>query len=509
MTISNTSKNAHVDQSAPTKPPFLTPGDITLEVLQNWEMGCRQFIKHKEVAAEEQVGKVVWGMQEPSIQELYLNDQECINRLTFEDYMAEVHIYWLPLDWANITHHKMLSLNQGDKPFNEWAVEVQTLNTLLHGTTLHLSETDLHYHLEAHMHADLKVRLLDKKHLHLLNKQNEAVEAALCAECACNGDKRLTSSSQYNMKAGRNTTRKTGTFMCIPPLTDEECTLLRDNNSCFKCREPFAGHTSATCNKGFPDSVTYKTITLAAITTKKGKKMSHTIVLVDTENTVAVVILSVALGDGTDSNKCVAPLTTPLLHWDCLVDGPTVSSPIHVLVLIDDGSAAVLIDESLTLKLGLCVHKLPKSVPFNITLSGNKKEAFLLLDYVKLACTSLDSCYTSCTVHAIMAPNLCTPLLLGGPFLHHNKITIDHENHTCLVKDMNYNLLCPVMPAKPLLVPLPPQMHEMRLDIICELKHILPEYKTLVDDSCDEVNGINLIAAVCEHITTLATEESL
>jgi hypothetical protein len=38
----------------------------------------------------------------------------------------------------------------------DWAVEVQSLNALLCGTTSHLTELNLRYHLEAHMQADLR-----------------------------------------------------------------------------------------------------------------------------------------------------------------------------------------------------------------------------------------------------------------------------------------------------------------------------------------------------------------
>ncbi|KAG1792518.1 uncharacterized protein HD556DRAFT_1222355, partial [Suillus plorans] len=174
----------------------------------------------------------------------------------------------------------MLSSSQGSKPFNKWAVDIQSLNTLLRGTTLHLSETNLHYHLEAHMHPELankyhvekvsttvgfwlwieKIHLLDEKHLRQLVKQKEAVEATIHAECFRNGrDKKLSLLTQYNARSGAS--RKTGSFVRVPPLTEEEWRLLRDNNGCFKCREPFAGHTSNVCSKEFPDGASYKTVT--------------------------------------------------------------------------------------------------------------------------------------------------------------------------------------------------------------------------------------------------------
>ncbi|KAG1801985.1 uncharacterized protein BJ212DRAFT_1487467 [Suillus subaureus] len=154
----STSKTTCVEQPAPTKPLFLSMGDITPEILCTWEMGCHQYFKHKNIPNKEQVGKVAWGMLEPSVQEWYLNDQEHLDALTFREYMAEVRAYWLPSDWADITWQKLLSSTQGNKPFNEWAVEVQGLNALLHDTPSYLTELNLCYHLEAHMHTDLRTK---------------------------------------------------------------------------------------------------------------------------------------------------------------------------------------------------------------------------------------------------------------------------------------------------------------------------------------------------------------
>jgi hypothetical protein len=140
----------------------------------------------------------------------------------------------------------------------------------------------------------------------------------------------------------------------------------------------------------------------------------------DEKQTVAVVMPSAVLGDDTDSGEeCVGPLQTPHLRWNCLLDGPAVTSPIPVSALIDHGSSLVLIGEELVSKLRLRRRKLTKPLPITLAMSQDK-DSVVLSHYVKLACTSLDRVYTSRTVRAIVAPNLCTPLLLGGPFLKHN-----------------------------------------------------------------------------------------
>lgn len=277
------------------------------------------------------------------------------------------------------------------------------------------------YHAENIVEDDLRrwievVRLLDEKCLRYLARQKEAVENALRTERAhSNVNKKTGSSVSNNRSAGKSmgSSKSTGTakpFVRLPSLTDNECVLLRENDGCFKCREPFAGHTLSSCSKGFPDGASYKTLTATAVAAKKNKK--NVVAAVDIEeesDTVAVVMPSAVLGDGTDSDdECVAPLQTPHLRWDCLVDGPNVSSPVKVSALIDHGSSLVLIGEDLAKNLGLCCHQLTKPLPVSLAFAKDKKQ-FLLSEYVKLSCTSMDLRYRSRTVQAIVAPNLCTP----------------------------------------------------------------------------------------------------
>ncbi|KAG2737970.1 hypothetical protein P692DRAFT_20760211, partial [Suillus brevipes Sb2] len=243
-------------------------------------------------------------------------------------------------------------------------------------------------------------------------------------------------------------------------------------------------------------SATYKTLTAASVLAKKTKKSNKDVIAavdVAEKQTVAVVMPSAVLGNGSDTDEeCVAPLQTPHLRWDCQVDGPAVSSPLNVSALIDHGSSLVLIDEALVSKLGLRRRLLPKPVPVTLALSQDE-QSFLLSHFVKLSCTSLDGQYTSRTVRAVIAPNLCTPLLLGGPFLEHNRIVIDHELRSCIVKDLNYDLLHP-----PTALPSPP-----------ELKSVLPELKKIVDSECEHVQETDLLAAINARIKGLEYQDEL
>ncbi|KAG2111496.1 uncharacterized protein F5147DRAFT_771645 [Suillus discolor] len=63
--MSATVKFTHVESASVSKPPVLTAGELTPEVLRSWEMGCTQFFLYKEVKDIEIVKRVAWGMQEP------------------------------------------------------------------------------------------------------------------------------------------------------------------------------------------------------------------------------------------------------------------------------------------------------------------------------------------------------------------------------------------------------------------------------------------------------------
>lgn len=84
------SKVTCMEQSAPTKIPVLTPGDLTPESLCAFEMGCKAYFSYREIPDEEQVEKITWGIQDPWIQNWYLMNHERINAMSFRRYMLEL-----------------------------------------------------------------------------------------------------------------------------------------------------------------------------------------------------------------------------------------------------------------------------------------------------------------------------------------------------------------------------------------------------------------------------------
>jgi len=71
----------------------------------------------------------------------------------------------------------------------------------------------------------------------------------------------------------------------------------------------------------------------------------------------------------------------------------------------------------------------------------DKLKPVLLYDYVSLSLSTLDNSWTLKPILMVIAPGLCTGILLGLPFLVHNHIVIDHERPSAIVKDITVDLL--------------------------------------------------------------------
>jgi hypothetical protein len=101
------------------------------------------------------------------------------------------------------------------------------------------------------------------------------------------------------------------------------------------------------------------------------------------------------------------------------------------------------------------------------------------MHYVVIEPTSLNGIFTSHRIHAVIAPGLCMPIILGLPFLTSNNIVCDYAERTCTATKTNppYNLLTKSpKPKAPLFI---------------------------------KTNAPDILAALREHITTLLFEEEL
>lgn len=221
----------------------------------------------------------------------------------------------------------------------------------------------------------------------------------------------------------------------LPKLRPEEKRLLADNNGCFKCRHVDAFHVSRDCKLGYPKR--YYPVNEDAIREYRAAVAAwNASRLIATARVAAATITS-----DTDDNP---PLSVPHFFWNCLVDDPASLRPAPVEALLDNGSHTVLIDQSLRVvdRLQLRVRNLPQKLKVSLAMNNDADSTPTILDkWVKITPQSADRRFTSKVLKAVVAPQLAVPLILGQPFLKANKVTIDHDARTCIIKDINYDLL--------------------------------------------------------------------
>ena len=69
-----------------------------------------------------------------------MGDRDCLVALSFDVFMTEFHANYLAEDWEEDTLHELLSMTQGASTFWDYAIALQSKNSLLHGTTSELPD---------------------------------------------------------------------------------------------------------------------------------------------------------------------------------------------------------------------------------------------------------------------------------------------------------------------------------------------------------------------------------
>ena len=150
-------------------------------------------------------------------------------------------------------------------------------------------------------------------------------------------------------------------------------------------------------------------------------------------------VLGTRDSDTESSNSTVSPISVPHYIWHANVHGVS-EFPTPVDCLLDNGAHLVLIRPETVADLGLKIRKLHKPQLATVAIKS-KRHTFHLFDYVHLTLSSLNNAWTSQPVRALIAADLCTNILLGLPFLKHNKIVIDHDSDTVIDKITGFDLL--------------------------------------------------------------------
>jgi len=363
-----------------------------------------------------------------------------------------------------------------------------------------------------------------------------------------------------------------------PPLTENERTLLSEHRGCTRCRKFYVNHRRDIC-EDWPDAHTYKTLTHedamnakprqdnrttnrntiaatlpqnsefdevynAALTatlgndpTYSGNKAERAVSAPPTSHIRQInailpsASIPFALGSGSDTEDEnalhgvstnppttieVAPITVEHLIWEANVFGGN-EFPTRMNCLLDNGAHLVLIRPETVTDLALPIRKLKEPVGVTLALQGTITET-ILHDYVTLELSSLNNQWSSKPVKALIAPNLCENILLGLPFLTHNKIVVDHDNRTAIAKDSGFNLLdtTSVIPRKTIRKMIPPKIKvklflECRKAMITELKWKCAERlsKLTKANSFEIPKPVNVVTAIRNTIEILASKDKL
>ena len=81
---------AHFEQPSLTKPPTLSPGKISPEILHLWVHSCQGYFQIKSVEGGEEVHMVLYGLQDPCIADWFTTNTVVLELLTFDAFVAEI-----------------------------------------------------------------------------------------------------------------------------------------------------------------------------------------------------------------------------------------------------------------------------------------------------------------------------------------------------------------------------------------------------------------------------------
>src|SRR5277367_5933879 len=361
--------------------------------------------------------------------------------------------------------------------FFHWAQEMKALNIVLRGSPSHLDDATLRNQMEAALHSELRTacsreeihKITDlKPWIERVKKVDERLESEkkryreIFAEESSRSSKR-PALANYSRTA--NTTSSSATIASSqsrvypPKLTPAETALLRLHHGCFKCRRFNQNHSAKDCPLDSPSSVGYKPIT--AVKSAPAKTVASiappsSLPTPETDSVLAVLPVASILANtpdcGESDDSVSPPLRSPHLFWPCNIFSSVSDFPVQLRTFLDCGSHLVLIHPNTVDSLALPRFKLLKPENIEVAIGdGSMKKWTTLYEYVKFSATSLDAIWTSCTVHALIAPGLCTPVILGLPFLCHNSLVMDYDTRSCIDKKTGYDLLnpAPVTPPKP------------------------------------------------------------
>ena len=316
----------------------------------------------------------------------------------------------------------------------------------------------------------------------------------------------------------------------IHALTDSDRNLLLHHQGCNKCRRFYVLHNHTNCPNDFPPASPS-----IPLSTQLAGKVFQASQLPTYDALRGIPATSFAVNSVTpppqftgsntlqtnmqypldESTADIGPSAFPHLTWKAAAFGLN-DFPDTVECLLDIGANLNLIRPETVADLGLTARRMPKPIPVSAAFDDTSSLTPTFLEhYVSLSLSSQNNRWTSLTLRAITAPNLCSSIILGTPFLSRNKIVIDTARRTAIQRDTGFDLLNE--DALPLPPPPKPHRLERRKQFKQQWKACLAELKDVCnirrkrlesEKAFETIRPFNYIAAIKTTIENLAHEDA-
>ncbi|TFY52450.1 hypothetical protein EVJ58_g10012 [Rhodofomes roseus] len=301
---------ARLEHHGSSKAPTLHPGELTAEILCDFEDACINYFNRNrtKIKEEDRTSAILGELLDFRIRDWVTCDRDTIENLSFKNFMQKLREQFLDKNWTGTLHTEILHCRQkSGETFSDYSIRVIKKNTVLKRSDVGLEPLRLIQVLEAGM-ADTLVVRVRTHHEELENAKKATILAEKGIHPWLQAMKRIdeqqradfeafqlyASKNRADARGGRplgepsrrgNTTpvnavlkdapARTGSANRVPPLTVAERALLRAHDGCYKCREFYAGHRRDACPNPWPDPSSYRTLTEAdALAAKKGRSHS-------------------------------------------------------------------------------------------------------------------------------------------------------------------------------------------------------------------------------------------
>lgn len=522
--------------------PLLHAGVLTIHVLREFESCCKNSFGSNKVTPADQVQQVLYNIRCPLIQEWIENERAVLIDLSFDQFIIALHDSQLPSTWVQDATQAFLNCSMGkDQRFIQWVHTIHLLNSDLRGQPAHHDDIRLRTFICHKMDSDLRKRVGKPIHdlvefkdwvdaIQLIDKQLKSDRKRACEDFEflwnqkkpCTSDSvSKTSSRPFHFPSSSRQTfslahpQSAANLPRLPKLSDEEREFLKQHKGCFKCRRTEAGHVSKDCPNPFPNPANYILPLQRARPKGKARAIAPVISDHDSDIEVAAVTASSSFASESSVENSVeneVSYHSPHLRWTCLLTNDSSQTPVQIRALIDTGCHLTLIHPSLVQSLQLKCHTLVK--PEHISVAVTTVASITLHEFVFISPISKHNSFVSRPVKALIAPHLCSKLLLGLPFLVANQLVIDASLGTVISKINSLNLLSTDS------CPKPKHLFQTKSSSTCQLAHVLSCKKKLFNELLLHCNSwkrkldqqgncvqaqYNIIGVIKDRIETLNT----